>query len=240
MHARLGNSQFENTNTKMLTAETTSAYSFGTEHIDSLFRYAIVLTGDRSDAQDLVQEAYVRAMEAFHRLREESNVKAWLITILRNLWFNELRQRRRRPQLIVEDSATHVVEGLMSEGQDAHQILETKENSRRLKNAIERMPPDFREILLLREFEELSYREIAEVLDCPVGTVMSRLGRARAKLKKLLPEMSARPRQVEKGRASMRTCCICYRRNVPLCIDCEVQRRDEDDVSPLREHQSPL
>ncbi len=183
----------------MLTAEpTTSADSFGTEHIDSLFRYAIVLTGDRGNAQDLVQETYVRAMEAFHRLREESNVKAWLITILRNLWLNELRQRRRRPQLVEVDADTPVVEVLMSKGRDAHQILESKENTRRIRNAIERMPPEFREILVLREFEELSYREIAEVLNCPAGTVMSRLGRARAKLKSLLTEMSDRPQQFGK------------------------------------------
>ncbi len=183
----------------MLTAQpTTSDDSFGTEHIDSLFRYAIVLTGDRANAQDLVQETYVRAMGAFHRLREESNVKAWLITILRNLWLNELRQRRRRPQPVEADGDTHVVEGLKSDWRDAHQILETEENTRRIRSAIERLPPEFREILVLREFEGLSYREIAEVLNCPAGTVMSRLGRARAKLKSLLTEMSNRPHQFGK------------------------------------------
>lgn len=172
--------------------------SFGTEHIDSLFRYAIVLTRARGDAQDLVQETYVRAMEAFHRLREESNVKSWLFTILRNLWLNELRQRRSRPQLVEADDDNQVVDGLKTDGQDAYQILVGKENTRRIRTAIERMPPAFREILVLREFEELSYLEIAEVLNCPLGTVMSRLGRARAKLKSLLTEMSERPSQFGK------------------------------------------
>jgi RNA polymerase sigma-70 factor (ECF subfamily) len=175
-----------------------SADAFGIEHIDGLYRYAIVLTGDRVEAQDLVQETYVHAMEAFHRLREESNVKAWLVTILRNLWLNELRRRRRRPQLVEVDADSHLAEGLVGKGYDAHQMLESEQNTRRVRAAIERLPPDFREILVLREFEEFSYQEIAAVLNCPAGTVMSRLGRARAKLRALLTEGPNTPQQFGK------------------------------------------
>jgi RNA polymerase sigma-70 factor, ECF subfamily len=174
---------------KMLTAEpTNSPGTFGIEYIDCLYRYAVALTGNRVEAQDLVQETYVRAMEAFDRLRADSNVKAWMVTILRNLWFNELRKRRNRPRLVEVDADSHLAEGLVGEGYDAHQILESEQDVKRVRAAIEQLPPDFREILVLREFEELSYQEIATVLNCPAGTVMSRLGRARAKLRTLLTE----------------------------------------------------
>jgi RNA polymerase sigma-70 factor (ECF subfamily) len=171
----------------MTTAEPiTSAESFGIEHIDSLYRYAMVLTGGRTEAQDLVQETYIRAMQAFHRLRENSNLKGWLFTILRNLWFNELRRRRNMPQLVEVDSDNHLIDALPGSERDAQAILESEEEVKRVRAAIDQLPWEFREVLILREFEELSYQEIAAVLKCPAGTVMSRLGRARAKLRTLL------------------------------------------------------
>ena len=174
-------------NGRMLRAEpTASGEAYGIEHIDSLYRYAIVLTGSRVEAEDLVQETYVRGMEAFHRLRENSNVRGWLLTILRNLWFNELRKRRRGPQLLEVDADSHIADGLSGNDPDAQQILESGEDVNRVRDAIQKLPPQFREVLVLREFEELSYQEIAAVLDCPAGTVMSRLGRARARLRDLL------------------------------------------------------
>lgn len=183
----------------MSSAEPTkSAEGFGIEYIDSLYRYAIVLTGNPVEAEDLVQETYVRAMEAFRRLREDSNVKAWLVTILRNLWFNELRKRRNRPHLVEVDADSYLAEGLVMEKRDAHQILESEQDTRRVRAAIARLPFSFREILILREFEELSYQEIAAILNCPAGTVMSRLGRARAKLRALLTEGLNSPQQFGK------------------------------------------
>jgi RNA polymerase sigma-70 factor, ECF subfamily len=171
----------------MLKAEPlASGAAFGIEHIDSLYRYAMVLTGSRMEAEDLVQETYVRAIEAFHRLRENSNLRGWLLTILRNLWFNELRRRRRGPQLVEVDADNHISGGLAGSERNAQQILESGEDVERVRAALQQLPAQFREILVLREFEELSYQEIATVLDCPAGTVMSRLGRARAKLRELL------------------------------------------------------
>jgi RNA polymerase sigma-70 factor (ECF subfamily) len=158
----------------------------GTEHVDSLYRYAVVLTGSRVEADDLVQETYLRALGAFHRLREDSNVRGWLLTILRNLWFNELRKRRRRPQFVDIDAYDNISDGLTVSKCDPERILESKQDVDRVWAALLRLPPPSREILVLREFEELSYVEIASVLDCPAGTVMSRLGRARARLRDLL------------------------------------------------------
>ncbi len=172
-----------------------SVEAFGIEHIDSLYRYALVLTRSKVDAEDLVQETYLRAMEAFHRLREDSNVKGWLFTILRNLWLNELRKHRSAPALVEVDADIQLMEGLVGNMRDAHEMLESAEDARRVRAAITQLPAEFREILILREFEELSYQEIAAVLSCPAGTVMSRLGRARAKLRTLLTQGWSAPQQ---------------------------------------------
>lgn len=180
----------------MLTPETIASQSaFGLEHIDSLYRYAMALTRNPIEAEDLVQETYVRAIEAFERLKEDSNVRAWLFTILRNLWLNELRRQRNGPQLIEADreNENHPVDSLIGNMPNAYEILESEENAKQVREAIDRLPPDFREILILREFEELSYQEIATVLECPAGTVMSRLGRARSRLRVLLTQ--SRPSQ---------------------------------------------
>jgi RNA polymerase sigma-70 factor, ECF subfamily len=178
----------------MLTAEPTiPGEVFGIEHINTLYRYAIVLTGSPVEAEDLVQETYVRSIGAFHRLRENSNVKGWLLTILRNLWFHELRKRRRSPQQVEVDADNWIPDRLACVECNAQQHLEREENARQVRAALQKLPPRFREILILREFEELSYREIATVLECPKGTVMSRLGRARAKLRDVLTNDWERP-----------------------------------------------
>lgn len=171
------------------------ATAFGSEHIDSLYRYALVLTHNQSEAEDLVQETYVRAIEAFNRLREDSNVKAWLFTILRNLWLNALRKRRSGPKLVEDDAEHHTLDNLVGTMPDAHKVLEDEEDASRVRSAIGKLPSEFQTILILREFEELSYQEIATVLSCPAGTVMSRLGRARAKLRILLTEGGSKPLQ---------------------------------------------
>lgn len=157
--------------------------AIGIEHIDGLYGYALVLTRNRVQAEDLVQETYVRALEAVSRLREDSNIKGWLFTILRNLWLNERRRHHTGPSFIELDFDTIAADGT---ARDSHEILLRKEDAESVRAAIDKLPPEFKEIILLREFEELSYHQIAEVLGCPAGTVMSRLGRARAKLRTLL------------------------------------------------------
>jgi RNA polymerase sigma-70 factor (ECF subfamily) len=178
----------------------THAGPVGLEHIDGLYGYAMVLTRSRADAEDLVQEAYVRALEAMHRLREDSNIKGWLFTILRNLWLNELRKRKSGPRVVVEiDGEENAADSLVSNFKDSHEILVSNENAERVREAIDQLPVEFREIILLREFEELSYQEIADVIGCPAGTVMSRLGRARAKLRKILTDTATPPRRFDEG-----------------------------------------
>lgn len=149
----------------------------------------MVLTRNRTEAEDLVQETYVRALEAAGRLRANSNIKGWLFTILRNLWLNELRKRRSSPTFVEVDGDDGSADTLAGNHKDAHEIFVSSEHAVAVQSAINDLPWEFREILILREFQELSYQEIASVLGCPAGTVMSRLGRARAKLRTLLQEV---------------------------------------------------
>jgi RNA polymerase sigma-70 factor (ECF subfamily) len=154
--------------------------------IDGLYSYAMVLTRNHAEAEDLVQETYVRAIPPMGRLRTGSNMKGWLFTILRNVWLNQSRERGKDPQMIAIQAGDVVANSIAEPSKDSHGLYVTKMETEQVRRAILELPPDFREVLLLREYEDLSYQKIANILDCPVGTVMSRLGRARAKLRTLL------------------------------------------------------
>jgi RNA polymerase sigma-70 factor (ECF subfamily) len=158
----------------------------GIEYFDGLYSYALVLTRNHAEAEDLVQETYVRAIPAMGRLRAGSNTKGWLFTILRNVWLNQLRKWRNGPQMIEMDVGDGVANSIVETSKDSHDLYVSKVEAEQVRAAIQELPVDFREIILLREYEDLSYQEIASILGCPVGTVMSRLGRARAKLRPLL------------------------------------------------------
>jgi len=160
----------------------------GVEYLDGLYSYALVLTRNHAEAEDLVQETYVRAMQAIGRLRTGSNMKGWLFTILRNVWFNQLRKRRNGPQMVEIEVWDDVANSIVEPSKDSYDLYVSKMEAEQVRKAIQELTVEFREIILLREYEDLSYLEIASVLDCPVGTVMSRLGRARAKLRAALSE----------------------------------------------------
>src|SRR6266404_4419070 len=149
-------------------------------------RYAMVLTRNQTDAEDLVQEAYVRGLKAIGSLRPDSNLKSWLFTILRNTWLNQLRQVRAAPRIIELDTDEGTADLAVATSKDPHALYVEALERDLVREAILRLPLEFREIILLREYEELSYQEIAKLLDCPAGTVMSRLARARSKLRALL------------------------------------------------------
>jgi RNA polymerase sigma-70 factor (ECF subfamily) len=153
-----------------------------------LYGYALGLTRNPADAEDLVQEAYVRAMPAMGRLREGSNMKGWLFKILRNVWLNQLRKKRNGPQMIEIEVGDDIANSIVESSKDSYALYVNKIETEQVRAAILELPAKFREIILLREYEELSYQEIAGVLDCPVGTVMSRLGRARSKLRNCLQQ----------------------------------------------------
>jgi RNA polymerase sigma-70 factor (ECF subfamily) len=162
------------------------AEAMAIEYLDGLYGYALILTRNHAEAEDLVQETYVRAIEAMGRLRPGSNMKGWLFTILRNIWLNQLRKRRTGPQMIELEIGDDVANSAVETSRNSYDLYVSKKEAEQVRAAIQRLPAAFREIILLREYEDLSYQEIASVLDCPVGTVMSRLGRARTKLRMLL------------------------------------------------------
>jgi RNA polymerase sigma-70 factor (ECF subfamily) len=171
------------------------------EYVDGLYSYALVLSRNRTEAEDLVQETCLRAIRAMQRLRPDSNVKGWLLTILRNIWFNQLRHWRRAPE-IVEFESDGTDPGTAAENaKDPHAIYVSNVEQEQVRTAIQQLSIEFREIIILREYEELSYQEIATILDCPLGTVMSRLARARSKLRELLSPTSLAPRSTDEVRS---------------------------------------
>ena len=155
----------------------------GIEYLDGLYSYAMLLTSDHTEAEGLVRETYVRAMQAIDRLRAESGIKSWYFAILRNVWLNQLRKRRTTPQMIEIFTSDGAGEAIVGPSKDAHH---TSAGRIEVRAAILRLPVEFREIILPREYEELSYQEIASVMDCPAGTVMSLLARAHTELHALL------------------------------------------------------
>src|SRR3984957_14647373 len=112
-----------NTNMSGSLDEAVATNEIGTEYMDGLYGYAMVLARNREEAEDLVQETYVRAMGTAGRLREKNNVKGWLFTILRNLWFNELRKRRNVPAIVEMDGDDHTADSLVGNARDAYEIL---------------------------------------------------------------------------------------------------------------------
>ena len=169
------------------------------EVFDGLYGYAMVLSRDRTEAEDLVQETCVRAVQAVESLRPDSNVKSWLFTILRNIWFNRLRRRRAAPKMVELDGDESIAEIAVEASKDPYALYVSKVERELVREAIQQLSEEFREIIVLREYGELSYQEIASVLGCPVGTVMSRLGRARTKLRSLLSGSLRTPDRQAKG-----------------------------------------
>jgi RNA polymerase sigma-70 factor, ECF subfamily len=154
------------------------------EHHDALSRFAMVLTHDKSKAEDLVQETYLRAVRAQDQLRPDSNLTGWLFTIMRNIWLNQLRQARSDGRPLELDAAPEgCLDWLDNVGSDPHAIFVRKIENENVRAAVECLPHHYLEVVTLRHIEGLSYRQIACVLQCPVGTVMSRLGRAHKKLR---------------------------------------------------------
>jgi len=171
------------------------------EVLDGLYGYAMVLSRDRTEAEDLVQETCVRAIQAIENLRTDSNVKSWLFTILRNIWFNRLRRRRAAPRMVELDGDESIAEIAVEASKDPYALYVSKVERDQVREAIQQLSEEFREIIVLREYGELSYQEIASVLGCPAGTVMSRLGRARSKLRALLSGSLRTPDRRAKGAA---------------------------------------
>lgn len=160
-------------------------------HLDAAYTLARYLTGDALDAEDVVQDAALRALKYFSGFRgaDAEDGRAWFLAIVRNT-ARTARQRRRADRADTAFDEDQHSDALANE--DPSVDLDRQETRERLQVAIEQLPDEFREVIVLREIQGLSYQEISEVTDAPVGTVMSRLSRARRRLQRLLVR-GARP-----------------------------------------------
>jgi RNA polymerase sigma-70 factor (ECF subfamily) len=165
------------------------------EHMPSLYTAALRMTRNPADAEDLVQETYLKAYRAFHSFTEGTNLKAWLYRILTNTYINTYRAKKRRPEESDIDDLENFylyrrlggLEGAAA-GRSAEDEVLDHFTETEVKEAIEALPEQFRMAVLLGDVEGFSYKEIAEILDVPIGTVMSRLHRGRRALQKRLYE----------------------------------------------------
>ncbi len=156
-------------------------------YLDSLYGFAMVLTANSDDAHDLVQDSYLRAFRFYHRYEHIANYKAWLFTLAKNLFINRYHQRAREISLsdidIVDDEPYESPAPLLLFAYDRH---EQGVFRRDIQLALTAMPEKLRLAVLLKDVEGFDYKEMAEILGCPLGTVMSRLSRGRNLLKKSL------------------------------------------------------
>lgn len=159
-------------------------------HLEALHAYALHLCRDAADADDLVQETYIKALSNFASYQAGTNCRAWLFRILTNTFFNMRRSRKRHNPI---DSEMPELELAMAESAQDRGIYRPIDMqlldgvvSKHVTEALDALPPEFRTVLLLADLHDFSYKEIAEVVDCPVGTVMSRLFRARKAMQKRL------------------------------------------------------
>lgn len=164
-------------------------------HLQSAFGLARWYVRNEDDAKDLVQEAMLRAFKAFDTFRGE-NGRVWLLTIVRNLYFSSVS--RKQPDQTVFNEEIHL---FRESFQNPEVLMLRSLDSQLIRQGIEQLPEEFREVLVLREMEDLAYKEIAEVVKVPIGTVMSRLARAREQLRQnLLPHMTRSTGQKKQGR----------------------------------------
>jgi RNA polymerase sigma-70 factor (ECF subfamily) len=158
-------------------------------HVDRLFRLALWFERNRDEAEDLVQETMMRALQSFHRFQPGTNCRAWLVTILQHVRSNRRRARKRSP--LVDDPDDRIANTIAFVAPIPQQLTDDD-----VLDALGRIPAQFQEVIVLCDVEELTYKEMAEALAIPIGTVMSRLHRGRALLRsELRPSTGTAVRQ---------------------------------------------
>ncbi|MGU7780567.1 RNA polymerase sigma factor [Burkholderia sp. PU8-34] len=163
-------------------------------HLDAAYNLARWLSGNASDAEDVVQEACVRALRFVDGCHGD-NARPWLLTIVRHTWYTEWGRRTHAHEVAMPDTldGTESPDDWHPAAEDPLAQLLRGEDARLVNAALAKLPTEYREVLVLREMEDLSYREIAAIADVPVGTVMSRLARGRRRLAALLEGVCGEP-----------------------------------------------
>ena len=171
------------------------------KHVDMLYAVALRLTRNNADAEDLTQNTLVKALRFHDKFKEGTYIKAWLLTILRNTFINEYRRKARRPTFVELTGAEPASDtapdpDIPFEPREGHMddLLELLDDP--VREAIESLPKDFRFAVVKADLEDKSYKEIAEAMQCPLGTVMSRLYRGRKLLRERLEEYARERRMV--------------------------------------------
>jgi len=174
------------------------------QYLDQLYSAALRMTRNPSDAEDLVQETFTKAFAAFHQYRPDTNLKAWLYRILTNTFINTYRKKQREPQQAATDdvedwqiarAASHTSQGLRSAEAEALDRLPDSD----VKRALQELPEDRRMVVYYADVEGFPYKEIADIMGTPIGTVMSRLHRGRRQLRDLLADYAAQRGLVPAG-----------------------------------------
>jgi RNA polymerase sigma-70 factor (ECF subfamily) len=162
-------------------------------HLQALYGVALRMTKSEGDAEDLVQETVLRAYRFWDGFEAGSNCRAWLMRILTNVFRNRYRERTREQEILGEAEASTANLGQFQgrSPRDAESALFGRMLSRDVERALAELPPEFRLPVILADLEDLSYKEIAEIMECPAGTVMSRLFRGRRMLQKQLSDYAA-------------------------------------------------
>jgi RNA polymerase sigma-70 factor, ECF subfamily len=163
--------------------------------VDALYNTAYRMTRNAEDAEDLVQETYFKAYRYYDKFEEGTNFKAWLFKIMKNTFINNYRKRQLAPAFsdfsdIEESFESQVSEDVSRQTKNPEETLLENVLDEDVQEALDRLPPDYRMVVLLADLEGFSYKEIAEILEVPVGTVMSRLYRGRRLLEKVMLEFA--------------------------------------------------
>lgn len=172
------------------------------EYIDSLYSNALRLTRNKQDAEDLVQDACLRGFQYFNRFEQGTNFKAWIFKILMNTFINKYHKKMRTPPSVQFDKVEYSIDEALKE-EDSKTVLTDNKVFRNMfddeiVHAIENIPEDYRIAVLLCDIESFSYKEMSNILDMPIGTIMSRISRGRKMLQKSLLDYAKREGYISK------------------------------------------
>ena len=198
-------------------------------HLPALYAAALRMCRNEKDAEDLVQEALLRAYRFFDTFEAGTNCKAWLFRILTNVFCNQYREREREHEIMTEAESSDAnleqfLGGAGGDGRDTEGALLGRMVSADVERALASLPADFRMAVILADLEDFSYKEIAEIMDCPAGTVMSRLFRGRKILQRLLHDYA-----IEQGIITATTAPAADEPGAPAPVDLDAYRRKRRD-----------